>query len=111
MSDKPIKTEEREGSDNPDLLYLLQGAEYFSHFVFPDREALFKSLAHQQAPHTLFITCAEFARVAGDDYADASRRASYVATSAISCRRTAKCWAACRPWWNSRCSRSMFGRS
>ncbi|QSN62535.1 MULTISPECIES: carbonic anhydrase [unclassified Caballeronia] len=59
MSDKLTMNEERKGADNPDLLYLLQGAEDFSRFVFPDREALFKSLAHQQAPHTLFITCAD----------------------------------------------------
>ncbi|MDR5854560.1 carbonic anhydrase [Caballeronia sp. LZ062] len=59
MSDKLTMNEARKGADNPDLLYLLQGAEDFSRFVFPDREALFKSLAHQQAPHTLFITCAD----------------------------------------------------
>ncbi|WP_250451570.1 carbonic anhydrase [Caballeronia sp. ATUFL_M2_KS44] len=59
MSDKSTMTEEREGSDRPDLLYLLQGAEDFSRFVFPDSEALFKSLAHRQTPHTLFITCAD----------------------------------------------------
>ncbi|MEZ2352014.1 carbonic anhydrase [Caballeronia sp. RCC_10] len=59
MSDKSTMSEQREGSDQPDLLYLLQGAEDFSRFVFPDSEALFKSLAHQQAPHTLFITCAD----------------------------------------------------
>ncbi|MDR5771525.1 MULTISPECIES: carbonic anhydrase [unclassified Caballeronia] len=58
MSDKSM-SEERNGSDTPDLLYLLQGADDFSHFVFPDSEALFKSLARRQAPHTLFITCAD----------------------------------------------------
>jgi carbonic anhydrase len=59
MSDKHTKSEAREGANHPDLQYLLQGAEDFSHFVFPDSEPLFKSLAHQQAPHTLFITCAD----------------------------------------------------
>ena len=59
MSDKAPMNEERAGSDNPDLRYLLDGAEAFSQSVFPDSEALFKSLAHQQAPHTLFITCAD----------------------------------------------------
>jgi carbonic anhydrase len=59
MSDKPTMTGEREGADNPNLLYLLQGAEDFSRFVFPESEPLFKSLANQQAPHTLFITCAD----------------------------------------------------
>jgi carbonic anhydrase len=58
MSDKSM-SEERHGADTPDLLYLLQGADDFSRFVFPDSEALFKSLARQQTPHTLFITCAD----------------------------------------------------
>ncbi|SAK63146.1 carbonate dehydratase [Caballeronia temeraria] len=58
MSDKSM-SEERNGADTPDLLYLLQGADDFSRFVFPDSEALFKSLARQQTPHTLFITCAD----------------------------------------------------
>ncbi|BBU27554.1 carbonic anhydrase [Caballeronia pedi] len=59
MSDKSTMSEERDGAETGDLLYLLQGADDFSRFVFPDSEALFKSLARQQAPHTLFITCAD----------------------------------------------------
>lgn len=58
-SDRPAKNEEREGSKTPDLLYLLQGANDFSRLVFSDSEALFKSLARRQKPHTLFITCAD----------------------------------------------------
>ncbi|SAK90878.1 carbonic anhydrase [Caballeronia catudaia] len=59
MHDKSTMSEERDGAKARDLLYLLQGADDFSRLVFPDSEALFKSLAHQQAPHTLFITCAD----------------------------------------------------
>ena len=34
MSDKSAKSEEREGADTPDLLYLLQGVDDFGRFVF-----------------------------------------------------------------------------
>lgn len=59
MSNKPVLNEGRSGAEAPDLLYLLQGVEDFSQHVFPDSEDLFKSLAHGQTPHTLFITCAD----------------------------------------------------
>jgi carbonic anhydrase len=42
-----------------DLLGLLQGVDDFSRDVFPENKALFKGLAREQAPHTLFITCAD----------------------------------------------------
>jgi carbonic anhydrase len=42
-----------------DLLHLLNGVDEFSHSVFPGNKELFHSLAHSQAPHTLFITCAD----------------------------------------------------
>lgn len=38
---------------------LLQGVDQFSQQVFPHNAALFQSLAQQQQPHTLFITCAD----------------------------------------------------
>jgi carbonic anhydrase len=42
-----------------DLLHLLNGVDEFTHHVFPGNKELFHSLAHNQAPHTLFITCAD----------------------------------------------------
>ena len=42
-----------------DLLHLLDGVDEFTHRVFPGNKELFRSLAHSQAPHTLFITCAD----------------------------------------------------
>ncbi|HEY4802557.1 MAG TPA: carbonic anhydrase [Paraburkholderia sp.] len=42
-----------------DLLHLLDGVDEFTHHVFPGNKELFRSLAHTQAPHTLFITCAD----------------------------------------------------
>ncbi|HEY4295974.1 MAG TPA: carbonic anhydrase [Paraburkholderia sp.] len=42
-----------------DLLHLLEGVNEFTQHVFPNNKELFHSLAHSQAPHTLFITCAD----------------------------------------------------
>jgi carbonic anhydrase len=47
------------GAHEPDLLRLLDGVEEFSEHVFPESRELFASLATGQAPHTLFITCAD----------------------------------------------------
>lgn len=42
-----------------DLIGLLRGVEEFNRDIFPNSSELFKSLAQGQAPHTLFITCAD----------------------------------------------------
>ncbi|MQA40755.1 carbonic anhydrase [Rugamonas aquatica] len=42
-----------------DLCSLLRGVEEFTRDIFPNNRDLFKSLAQGQAPHTLFITCAD----------------------------------------------------
>ncbi|MEJ1097990.1 MULTISPECIES: carbonic anhydrase [unclassified Pseudoxanthomonas] len=38
---------------------LIEGFERFRDHVFPQRRELFRQLAEQQNPHTLFITCAD----------------------------------------------------
>ena len=58
----PDNTHSHEGHSEScgcDLLHLLDGVDEFTHHVFPGNKALFHSLAHTQAPHTLFITCAD----------------------------------------------------
>jgi carbonic anhydrase len=59
MSDHSSTRDSRNDSGEHDLLYLLKGADEFTRDVFPDSEDLFRSLAAHQAPHTLFITCAD----------------------------------------------------
>jgi carbonic anhydrase len=57
----PEQPDSHEHSDSCgcDLLHLLNGVDEFTHQVFPGNKELFHSLAHSQAPHTLFITCAD----------------------------------------------------
>jgi carbonic anhydrase len=38
---------------------ILSGVERFQHEVFPDRRELFESIAHDQHPRALFVTCAD----------------------------------------------------
>jgi carbonic anhydrase len=59
MPDHPHSHDERSGSCGCDLLHLLDGVDEFTHHVFPDDKELFRSLAHSQSPHTLFIACAD----------------------------------------------------
>ncbi|CAD6527355.1 Carbonic anhydrase 1 [Paraburkholderia hiiakae] len=59
MPDNTHSHDGRSDSCGCDLLHLLDGVDEFTHHVFPGNKELFHSLAHSQAPHTLFITCAD----------------------------------------------------
>lgn len=59
MPDHPHSHDEHTSSCGCDLLHLLDGVDEFTHHVFPGNKELFRSLAHNQAPHTLFIACAD----------------------------------------------------
>lgn len=59
MPDNTHSHEDHSESCGCDLLHLLDGVDEFTHHVFPGNKELFHSLAHSQAPHTLFITCAD----------------------------------------------------
>lgn len=59
MPDKHHPDGEHTDSCGCNLLHLLDGVDEFTHRVFPGNKELFRSLAHNQAPHTLFITCAD----------------------------------------------------
>jgi carbonic anhydrase len=59
MPDHPHSHDEHTGSCGCDLLHLLDRVDEFTHHVFPGNKELFRSLAHNQAPHTLFIACAD----------------------------------------------------
>ncbi|WP_428309497.1 carbonic anhydrase [Hydrocarboniphaga sp.] len=49
----------RDTSRDDSLQSLLRGVEEFSQKVFPESRQLFSKLSDSQAPHTLFITCAD----------------------------------------------------
>ena len=53
------KTVKRNESAHEALEHLVEGFRRFREDVFPQQEALFKKLAHAQAPRAMFITCAD----------------------------------------------------
>ena len=59
MPEQTHAHDEHSSSCGCDLLHLLEGVDKFTHQVFPGNKELFHSLAHTQAPHTLFVTCAD----------------------------------------------------
>ncbi|POR52158.1 carbonic anhydrase [Paraburkholderia eburnea] len=59
MPDHKHSHDDHSESCGCDLLHLLDGVDEFTHQVFPGNQELFRSLAYSQAPHTLFITCAD----------------------------------------------------
>ncbi|WP_395069853.1 carbonic anhydrase [Paraburkholderia silvatlantica] len=59
MPDNTHSHDDHSDSCGCDLLHLLDGVDEFTHHVFPGNKELFHSLAYTQAPHTLFITCAD----------------------------------------------------
>jgi carbonic anhydrase len=59
MPDHTHSHDDHSESCGCDLLHLLNGVDDFNRNVFPGDKELFRSLAHSQAPHTLFITCAD----------------------------------------------------
>jgi carbonic anhydrase len=55
---EPIHGDNRQPR-NSSLVQLLLGVDDFCTKVFPENADRFKGLAQQQAPHTLFVTCAD----------------------------------------------------
>ncbi|MFC5431801.1 carbonic anhydrase [Paraburkholderia denitrificans] len=59
LPEQPHSHDDHSDSCGCDLLHLLDGVDTFTHRVFPGSKELFRGLANNQAPHTLFITCAD----------------------------------------------------
>ncbi|UVE17877.1 carbonic anhydrase [Pseudomonas sp. LS44] len=60
MSHQPVNSDPQGGESAEEALRtIVEGFQRFRQEVFPQQQALFKKLAHEQTPRAMFITCAD----------------------------------------------------